>query len=199
MVRLIQVKYPDLVEQVRPARRAPGDHRAGDQDARSRPELGLKPEEIGIFYIAPCPAKIVSIKQPAEKARSWFDGAVSSPDVYPAAHPARRSRSRRQFDETRGARGFLLQRRVVAVGGAHAGRYGMKNWLAVSGLDHVMRILDDIESSRLRNIDFVEALTCMLGCIGGPFCVENPYVARANSIKQSARVREAGSTWTTTR
>jgi hypothetical protein len=25
----------------------------------------------------------------------------------------------------------------------------------------------------------------MLGCIGGTFCVENPYVARANSMKQS--------------
>jgi hypothetical protein len=62
---------------------------------------------------------------------------------------------------------------------------GMKNWLAVSGLDHVTRILNDIESGRLRNIDFVEALTCMLGCIGGPFCVENPYVARANTMKQS--------------
>jgi hypothetical protein len=49
----------------------------------------------------------------------------------------------------------------------------------------VIRILNDIESGRLRNIDFVEALTCMLGCIGGPFCVENPYVARANTMKQS--------------
>ena len=60
----------------------------------------------------------------------------------------------------------------------------MENWLAVSGLDHVMRILDDIENSRLRNVDFVEAMACMLGCIGGSLNVENPYVARANSVKQ---------------
>ena len=59
-----------------------------------------------------------------------------------------------------------------------------ENWLAVSGLDHVKQILDDIENSRLRNIAFVEALAHMLGCIGGPFNVENPYVARANSLRQ---------------
>ena len=47
-----------------------------------------------------------------------------------------------------------------------------------------MRIFDDIENSRLSQVDFVEAQACMLGCIGGPFYVENPYVARANFLKQ---------------
>jgi hypothetical protein len=50
-----------------------------------------------------------------------------------------------------------------------------------------MKILDDIENSRLRNVEFVEALACMLGCIGGTFNIENPYVARTNSIKQGER------------
>jgi len=44
--------------------------------------LGLKPEDIGIVYISPCPAKIVSIRQPAEKAKSWFDSAICVRDVY---------------------------------------------------------------------------------------------------------------------
>ena len=63
----------------------------------------------------------------------------------------------------------------------------MENWLAVSGLDHVMKIFDDIENSRLRNVDFIEARTCMQGCVGGSLSVENPYVARTNSIKQGAK------------
>jgi len=54
----------------------------------------------------------------------------------------------------------------------------------VSGLDHVVKILDDIENSRLRTVEFVEAVACMLGCIGGVYNVENPYVARTNSIRQ---------------
>ena len=63
----------------------------------------------------------------------------------------------------------------------------VENWLAVSGLDHATKIFDDIENSRLRNVDFVEAMSCIMGCLGGPFNVENPYVARANSIKQRDR------------
>jgi hypothetical protein len=59
-----------------------------------------------------------------------------------------------------------------------------ENWLAVSGIDHVMKILDDIENSRLRNVVFVEALAHMFGCLGGPLNVENPYVAQSNSNKQ---------------
>ena len=47
-----------------------------------------------------------------------------------------------------------------------------------------MRILDDIENSRLRNYVFVEAMAHMFGCIGGPLNVENPYVAQSNSTKQ---------------
>jgi hypothetical protein len=65
-----------------------------------------------------------------------------------------------------------------------------ENWLAVSGLDHVKKIFDDIENSKLRNVEFVEALTCMMGCIGGPFTVENTYVARANSIKQRQKYEQ---------
>jgi hypothetical protein len=61
---------------------------------------------------------------------------------------------------------------------------GMENWLAVSGTDHVEQILDDIENSRMRNIDFVEVSAHKLACIGGPYNVENPYVARTNFIKQ---------------
>jgi len=60
---------------------------------------------------------------------------------------------------------------------------GIENGLPVSGIDHVRKIFDDIENDRLRNIDFVEALSCMLGCIGGPFGVENPYIVYTNNEK----------------
>jgi hypothetical protein len=62
-----------------------------------------------------------------------------------------------------------------------------ENWLAVSGIDHVMKVFDDIENSKLRHVRFIEALACMLGCSGGTLNVESPYVARANSVKQRGR------------
>jgi Fe-S-cluster-containing hydrogenase component 2 len=81
ILRLIQVRYPDLVELVLPLD-VPREIAAREIRRTLPAKLGLKPEDIGITYVAPCPAKIVSIKQPAEKAKSWFDGAVSIRDAY---------------------------------------------------------------------------------------------------------------------
>ncbi len=184
MLRLIQVKYPDLVELVVPLD-VPREVTAREIRKNLPAKLGLKPSDIGIIYIATCPAKIVSIKQPAEKARSWYDGVVSIKDIYSVLFPQVVA-IKEEFDETQVPKDFSFNAGWVTLGGiTQAVR--IKNWLAVSGLDHVMKIFDDIENSRLRNVDFVEALSCMLGCIGGTFNVESPYVARANSIKQRAK------------
>ncbi len=184
MLRLIQVRYPDLVELVVPLD-VPREVTAREVRKVLPARLGLKDEDIGIIYIAPCPAKIVSIKQPAEKARSWFDGAVSITDVYSVLLPHVVA-IKEEFDKSRVPKDFSFNAGWATFGGITRA-VKTRNWLAVSGLDHVMNILDDIENSRLRNVDFVEALACMLGCIGGAFNVENPYVARTNSIRQRAR------------
>ena len=181
ILRLIQVKYPDLVEQSVPFD-VPREVAAREIRKNIPAKLGLKPEDIGIVYIAPCPAIIVSIKQPAEKARSWFDGVVSLKDVYSALFPLVVA-IEKEFNESQVPEDFSFHPGWSTLGGiARMGQ--MENWLAVSGMDHTMQIFDDIENSRLRNVDFVEALSCMLGCNGGPFTVENPYVARTNSFKQ---------------
>ncbi len=184
MLRLIQVKYPDLVELVVPLD-VPREVTAKEIRTSFPDKLGLKSEDIGIIYIAPCPAKIVSIKQPAEKARSWFDGVYSMKDVYSVLLPQIVA-IKEGFTEKDVPKNFSFNAGWATLGGMTR-TVEMENWLAVSGLDHVMKILDDIENSKLRNIDFVEALACMLGCIGGKFNVESPYVARTNSIKQRVK------------
>ena len=184
MLRLIQVKYPDLVELVVPLD-VPREVTAKEIRMSFPDKLGLNSEDIGIIYIAPCPAKIVSIKQPAEKAKSWFDGVFSIRDVYSILLPHIIA-IKEKFNEKDVPKDFSFNAGWAILGGMTR-TVEMENWLAVSGLDHVMKILDDIENSKLRNIDFVEALACMLGCIGGKFNVESPYVARTNSIKQRVK------------
>ena len=184
VVRLIQVKYPDLVELVVPLE-VPREVTAREIRRSFPARLGLEPKDIGVTYIASCPAKVVSIMQPAEKARSYFDGAVSIKDVYSVLLPHVVA-IRESFDESQVPEDFSFNPGWVTMGSITRSAQ-MENWLAVSGMDHVKQILDDIENSRLRNIDFVEALAHMLGCIGGPFNVENPYVARTHSIKQSQK------------
>ena len=184
MLRLLQVKYPDLLELVIPLD-VPRELTAREIRRSLPGKLKMNSEDIGIIYISPCPAKIVSIRQPAEKERSWLDGAISVKDIYPLLLPHVNA-LRDKFDERQVPKNFVFRAGWSNLGGITRA-VNMENWLAVAGPDHVMKIFDDIENSRLSNIDFVEAMTCMLGCLGGPFNVENPYVARTNSIKQSQK------------
>ncbi|NPV85640.1 MAG: 4Fe-4S binding protein [Anaerolineae bacterium] len=181
IVRLIQVNYPNLTEHILPIE-VPREAAAREIKLKLQNEQGLKPEEIGIIFISPCPAKIVSIKQPAEKSSSWFDSAFSIQDVYPLLLAQVKTISQ-TFDESMVPKDFVFNLGWSTLGSISRST-GMENWLAVSGIDHVKKIFDDIENSHLSNIEFVEALSCMLGCIGGPYIVENPYVVRANNKKQ---------------
>jgi len=184
MLRLIQVKYPDLVELIVPLD-VPREVTAREIRKNFPQKLGLKAEDIGIIYIAPCSAKIVSIKQPAEKAQSWFNGALSIKDIYSLLHPHVVA-IKEKFDPATVPDSFTFNTGWTTLGGM---TQSMKkeNWLYVAGMNNVMKIFDDIENSRLRNIDYVEAMACMLSCLGGPFNVENPYIARTNSIQQKTK------------
>ncbi len=184
IVRLIQVKYPDLVELVVPLE-VPREVTAREIKKTIPQQLGLREEDVGVFYVATCPAKIVSIKQPAEKVRSWFDGVLSVKDVYSILLPHVIA-LKEKFDEEMVPDEYVFNSGWAATGSITRAA-GTDNWLTVTGIDHAKKILDDIENSRLRNVEFVEIAAHMEGCIGGPFNVENPYVARANMIKQSQR------------
>lgn len=188
IVRLIQVKYPDLVELVVNLD-VPREVTAREIRKNLPSKLGLNPQDIGIFYVSPCPSKIVSIKQPAEKTKSWFDGVISINDVFSILFP-QVIQIKEESGEHKIPEDFFFNAGWTMVGNVTKSA-NMENWLAVSGLPNVMKIFDDIENSRLRNIDFVEALSCRLGCIGGPFNVENTYIARTNTIKQRNKYETA--------
>lgn len=184
IVRLIQVRYPDLVQLLVPID-VPREVTAREVKRRAQKNLGLSEDEVSVIYVATCPSKIVSIRQPAEKARSWFDGVMSVKDAYPILLPHVIAMKER-FNINDVPEDFTFHPGWATLGSITRVAK-TENWLAVSGLDHVKKILDDIENSKLRNVEFVELLAHMEGCLGGPFNVENPYVARANTIKQSQK------------
>lgn len=180
VVRLIQVKYPNLIENLMPLN-IPREITAKEVRQSVPRRLGLDPEAIGIFYIAACPSIVVSVKQPAENGKSWLDGVLSLKGVYNAVLPdvltiEKEAKAGTPEDSLFFGMGWSWMGQISQAVGA-------ENCLSVAGLDHVVKIFDDIENSKLRHIDFLEALACMQGCVGGAFAVENPYVARSNLLR----------------
>ena len=184
VVRLIQVKHPDLVELIVPID-VPREIAAREIRISYPEKLGLKPDELGLFYVSNCPAKIVAVRQPAERKKSWFDGVYSIHEIYSALVPLVNAISK-DFDLRQVPDDFSFSLSWVSSGDLTRS-LGMEKWLVVAGLDNVIKIFDDIETSRLRDVMFIEATAHMLGCVSVTFNVENPYVARANSIKQGEK------------
>jgi len=179
VVRLLQVKYPEMVDQLLPVL-APREVAARNAKARISSETGLPPDKIGAVYITPCPSKIVAILEHPGMQRSNLDAAVSICDLFQtlAAAVSRVQESEYRIDAVESASGLSW---------AFLGRFPRslpaENTLSVAGLPNVMRILDDVEKGRLRKYRYIECHACSEGCVGGCLTVENPYLARAKAIK----------------
>jgi iron only hydrogenase large subunit-like protein len=179
VVRLIQVKYPDLTENILPFQ-VPREITAREAKRKLAKEQGVAGSDVEAVYITPCPAKVVSIRQPAEGATSWLDTAIAISEIYPALREAVPEPDEEIGDE-------LFEDITYGPGwsslGGITGQLETDRWIAVSGMTDVTNVLDDIENSKLRNVEFIEATACVSGCIGGSLAVENIYVARSRTIR----------------
>lgn len=177
VVRLIQVRFPNLIDNLVNLE-SPMELAAKVAKMEAVKEKGLKDEDIGVFFITPCPAKATSVKAPLEKRKSHVDGVISMKDIYLAVlNNIPKVKADDDFDLA-GFTGISW-----ANSGGESSALGIDNFLAVDGIHNVISILDEIEEDRLEDVNFVEALSCSGGCLGGPLTVENLYVAKVRLNK----------------
>ncbi len=176
VVRLVQVSYPRMVDQLIHVQ-LPRELAGRELKRRFAAEYGLKPEEIAAIYITPCQAKTISIIQPAEGVESHLDGALGISDVYNAIVAyanTRKNNSDVARSEERFIHNSLFLRWPVSEG--LTGVMSPGGYLRVTGLANIMQVFDDIERGRLRNVKVLEAYGCWSGCTGGNLTVANVYV-----------------------
>ena len=172
VIRLIAMRYPNLLPLVIPIN-APREVAAKRYRAMKGNKHGLSPDEIGVIHITPCPAKMISINRPLGTDKSHLDGAISIRDIYGSLLS-----ELKDLDEDM----IIQQSSGVGIGWAMTGGeirgLSMDTCLAVSGVQDVITILDDVEAGKLKGIDYLECLICPDGCIGGPLTVDNRHLAK---------------------
>jgi len=187
VVRLIQVRFPSLIDNLVKIE-SPMEVSAILAKRKTMKLHHVSDDEIGVFFITPCAAKVTSIKAPYEKDKSAVDGAISIRDVY-LRLLNNMDKSNESFElEISGAEGI----KWASPGGEALG-LGIDNYIAVDGIHNVIKIFEEIEKDRLKDVEFVEALACTGGCLGGPLTVENAYLAKSRlkkHIKDAAKVND---------
>ncbi|MEG1873037.1 MAG: [Fe-Fe] hydrogenase large subunit C-terminal domain-containing protein, partial [Ruthenibacterium sp.] len=178
VIRLIRVRFPQLIDHVLPVV-APMEFAARMAKDEAVRKTGLAREDIGCIFISPCPAKVTAIHSPIGSAHSAVDGAVAVKELYPKLLAAMHHPTQANYMASAGRIGLSW----AESGGESAGLISTDSYLAADGIENVIRVLEDLEDEKYRDLDFVELDACAGGCVGGVLQVENPYIAKAKIKK----------------
>lgn len=173
VVRLIRVKFPNLCKNVLPLL-SPMETAAREARKQAQNETNFNDEDIGVFFISPCAAKVTDILSPIGYDKSACNGAIAISDIYSQLTSEMNKITNMNPISESGIIGVSWS----TVGGESAALLNEK-YLAADGIENVISILEDLEDEKLQDLDFIELNACPGGCVGGIFTVENPFVAKA--------------------
>lgn len=172
VTRLIRVRFPALLERLLPIL-PPVELAARVAARRAMQKTGLKREEIGIFFISPCPAKVTYVQDPLCIEKSEIDRVLAVKKVYTALLPLMNAGDAEKDLKIAGKIGISWGYSGGEVAGLLTDSY-----IAVDGIDNAIGVLEDLEDNKIHGLDFIEIDACTGGCVGGVLQVENPYVAK---------------------
>ncbi len=182
VVRLVQVKFPELIDNLIPLE-APVEVAARLVRSTRCRELGLAPEDIGVWFITPCPAKMTAVKQPLGAEKSSVTGAIGISQIFGELLKAVATVPRDANCQRATARGVGW-----ALSGGETAAAAAANSMVVDEIHNVSDVLEQVALGKIK-VDFIEALACSGGCIGGPLTVENRFVAEHRMQQRLAKMR----------
>ena len=174
VLRLISLRFPSLqdhiIHMLPPMEVAA--RLAKERALAEHPEL--KPEDVGVCFISPCPAKASYVKNGFASYKSYVDEVVSISDVYfLLIAKMRKDKNIRPIAES-GRIGLGWAR-----SGGEATAILNADYLAADGIVNVIHVLDQMENDNIPPLEFIELNACTGGCVGGVLTIQNPFIAKA--------------------
>jgi iron only hydrogenase large subunit-like protein len=183
VVRLIQLKFPDIVENFIPTK-TPVDVTA----ISVRKKLS-DIEDLGIFYFTPCSAKITSLKAPIGEDKSVLDGVININSVFNKVKQIINNDI--EINSSNEHRGFISNNAIKPqhirwslTGGEALNLPGV--CLSLDGTDNIISFLDRIETQGCSSIDFLEMKICDQGCAGGILTPQDRFLT-AQKLKNRSK------------
>lgn len=184
IVRLIQVRFPTLIDHL-VLLKAPLDVAAAYYNQKLIEE-GYKPEDIGVFYITPCAAKIAAVKSPVGQEDSSINGVINMDFIFNKVYTAvkqgfigRNSCQLPQLDPMKSC-GVLWS----ATNGEASSMPGRT--LAIDEISNVIEFLEQLENEENKDIDFLELRACDESCAGGILTSSNRFYTVERMKKRAA-------------
>lgn len=185
IVRLVQIRYPNLLNHLIPIE-SPMVIAAREAKRLAMQTYDLKENEVGAIYITPCPAKMLAVKDPPRRRHSFVNGTIAINEIY--ANVVRALAEQGPNDGAGEIRGLGLGWPIL---GGQVACLKAEDCLAIGGVSDAVRVFEEIENGKLKDIQYIEVHSCPTACVGGSLTVENSYIARGKVLNL---VRKYGAT-----
>jgi hypothetical protein len=146
---------------------------------------GYVEDEIGIFYITPCAAKIAAVKSPVGEESSPIAGVINIDLLFNKVYAGfkKEERSSCIVPEKEQLRGEDMEWSLTGGEAKHIkGRC-----LAIDGLQNAIEFLEQIENGSAVNFDFIELRACDESCAGGILTTSNRFLI-SERLHERARI-----------
>ncbi|MCI2082138.1 MAG: ferredoxin [Bacteroidales bacterium] len=183
VIRLIQVRFPSLIMNLSPY--IPPLEVTAQYVKRKYENAGIPSEEVGIFYVTPCVAKIASIKAPVGGYTTPVTGCINMDLLH---DKVLLKYKRKDFKENGIKVSLEVSRNGMRWSTTRGEKHAMKkyiNAMAIDGIGHVMEILEKTENDELDGVDFLELRACDESCSGGILVRGNRFQITADMHRKS--------------
>lgn len=173
VVRLIQVRFPSLIGHIVRLKQAMDI--TAIYARKKFIDKGIPEEEIGIFYVTQCAAKIAAIKCPVGEDRSPVDGVINMDFIYNKILLSLNQHKNQQQEKVPEQYHLTPQSIRWTQSGGEASNYKGR-CLAIDEIHNVIDILEKMENDELTDIDFLELRACDHSCAGGALTINNRFL-----------------------
>lgn len=171
IVRLIQTRFPSLIDNI--VRLKPAIDIAAMYYRKKLQNRGIKDEDIGVFYVTPCAAKIAAIKN---SDNNNINGVINMDFIYNKIrlslenedNPYDTSESKEITLSHSGYNWSLTNGEIHHFNG---------RCLAIDEIHNVMEFLEALENEQIINVDYLELRACDESCASGVLTTENRFVS----------------------
>lgn len=192
IVRLVQVQFPTLTDNLI-LLKAPLDVSAAYIRQRFI-DQGAQPQEIGIFYITPCAAKIAAVKSPVGDDESVITGVINMDFIFNKVYTAvKQGFGAQKSCQVPRMQPLSPQAMLWSLTEGEACQMPGRS-LAIDEITNVMEFLEKIENEEIRDVDFLELRACDQSCAGGILTSGNRFCAVERLRKNAGKALVAGNT-----
>lgn len=183
VVRLIQVRFPSFSHRI--MRLIPPLEITAQYYRNEYQKNGVPLDEVGIFYVTPCAAKIAAIKAPVGGYTSPINGVINMSELYNKVFLAYKQKGTGEHEHCTLTHSSLssIGIRWSTTGGEAVNIRGRA--LAIDSMPNVIDFLERLENEEIKGVDFLELRACDMSCCGGILVQDNRFLIRER-IEKSA-------------